>query len=285
LFYLAYLVALLFTPPGSSLDLLPANGFLGSWHKQDPPRIFHSSDLYGHINGGSELFLEFGFEELVVQEYVNRTDVFSVEIYQMSDQTAATGIYFMKKGKESAETRLDVSHTLSPYQLLFACDRYLVVLNNSEGRDDRQAEMLEFGAHIVARLPRTPAFDPGRLLPAAGLVPGSSRLIRGPYALQSVFTLGDGNILSLAPGQTAAAADYDVDGSAFTLIVSEYSTETAVKQAFAHLTAHLDPYLKVLEKEDARLMFRDYADEFGTVRVSGKRLEIRLHLKQRPPIW
>jgi hypothetical protein len=279
--YLVYLAAFLSLPVGS-LELLPADGFLGSWQREEPARVFGANDLFGHINGGSELFLEYGFEELVVQEYVNGEDTFSVELYRMSDQVAATGIYLMKKGKESAGGRLRVRHTLSPYQLLFACDRYLVILNNTEGREQRQPEMLDFGADIVARLPQTPAFDPRQLLPAAGLVSGSERVIRGPYALQSVFTLGDNNILSLAPGQIAAAADYQRDGSGFSLLVCDYADETGARRALTYMTAHLDPYLKVLE-QGPRLVFQDYAGNFGMAEAVGKRLEIRVHLKQKPP--
>ena len=49
------------------VNLLPADGFSGMWKKNGPMKVFTSEDLYGHINGGAEAFLELGFEQLTVQ--------------------------------------------------------------------------------------------------------------------------------------------------------------------------------------------------------------------------
>jgi len=262
-------------------DLLPPNGFLGKWQKAGVARVFHGADLYGHINGGSELFLEFGFEELVVQDYKSGTDELSLELYRMSDPDAARGIYLMKAGPLSS-TKLPFPHTFSPFQLLFARDRYLVILNNLEGRAEKEPEMLELARYLTGRLPDTPGSKSLTSLPSEGLVPGSLRLIRGLYALQSVFTLGSGNILSLAAGQTAAAGDYDQGGKTRTLIACDYPSEAEALRAFEYLTKNLDQYLKPIAQSEDRLAFEDYASEYGLIVLSGSRLEITVHLKQKP---
>jgi hypothetical protein len=263
-------------------DLAPPDGFLGVWRKEGAPRVFRGSDLYGHIDGGSELFLEFGFEELTVQRYRSGADQFSLELYRMSDPLAAAGIYLMKQGTPASEGRLPVPYTLGAYQLMFACDRYLVALNNLEGSEAKLSEMLEFGRHIISKLPAAPAPAPAEYLPMAGLVSGSFRLIRGSYALQSVFSLGPGNILSLARGQTAASGDYRQGDDTWTLIACHYPDPRTAGTAFEYVASHLDPYLKTLSRSDSSLVFQDYANEYGTVSIFGDRLEVRVHLKRRP---
>jgi len=275
------LFALFLIAAPTTQDLLPASGFLGKWQKSGVARTFHSADLYGHIDGGAELFLEFGFEELVVQDYKSGTDELSLELYRMTDPVAARGIYLMKAGAQSSR-QLAFPHTFSPFQLLFARDRYLVILNNLEGKEEKEPEMIELAHHLAGRLPETPELKSVPSLPSDGLVPGSLRLIRGPYALQSVFTLGSGDILSLAPGQTAASGDYDGAGKTSTLIACDYLSPALARRAFDYLASHLDSYLKPVAKGDDRLVFQDYASEYGLIVLSGSRLEITVHLKQKP---
>jgi hypothetical protein len=66
------------------------------------------------------------------------------------------------------------------------------------------------------------------------------------------------------------------------LIVAEYPTPAAATAAFAHLTGHLDSYLKPSTRTATRLVFEDFEKKHGIVTVSGKRIEIRLHLVTRP---
>lgn len=276
---------LLLSAAGMADDsILPPDGFLGVWNKAESnPKVFRGSDLYGHIDGGAELFLEFGFEQLTVQDYVHGSDTFSVELYRMTDAEAAAGVFLMKAGTHAKAQLLPVPCVLGPYQLVLASDRYLLVLNNLEGTEERQAAMLEFARHVISKSTASGGrVGPTRFLPIEGLRPGSFRLIRGPYALQSIFTLGPGNILSLAPGQTIAAGDYTEGSHAYTLIAAVYPSEKEAAKAFRHLSGRLDPYLRVLERRENRLVFQDYADEFGVASLAGPRLEVRVHLKARP---
>ena len=48
--------------------VLPADGFEAGWTRAEKTRTFYKNDLYGHIDGGAELFLEFGFEKLRVNK-------------------------------------------------------------------------------------------------------------------------------------------------------------------------------------------------------------------------
>jgi hypothetical protein len=77
---------------------LPPDGFLNTWHREASPRVFEGADLYGHINGGAEVFLELGFDRLDVVRYDADGAAVEVERYRMTDPVAALGIYLMKCG-------------------------------------------------------------------------------------------------------------------------------------------------------------------------------------------
>jgi hypothetical protein len=268
------------------MALLPPGGFLDAWNRADNHRVFTAGDLYGHIDGGAEIFLEFGFEQLTVQRYAaaraNGDDQtaggLQVEIYRMTDPMAATGIYLMNCGQESRDPAFAERHSASKYQLIFKRDRYYVVVGNTTGNHAFQAIMRDFARYIAARLP---AEQPTKItgpLPKDGLIESSVRLIRGPYALQSVFTLGDGDILQLGRKLTAVSGSYRDVGGKHSIILADYPSAAAAAKAFDHLRKNLDKHLTVQENSERRLVFKDYNEKFGLVSVTGKRISITLHL-------
>jgi hypothetical protein len=274
----------------SDLALLPPGGFLKTWNRIENPRVFTASDLYGYIDGGAEMFLEFGFEQLTVQPYApvqaakgkSPGDEFKVEIYRMTDPVAAAGIYLMNCGTESHDPAFPDHHSLNQFQLIFKRDRFYVIINNSEGNEKLRPDMLEFGRHVATHLPADTPVKAAELLPQTGLIPSSARLIRGPYSLQSVFTLGNGDVLQLGRKLTAAAGNYQDSDGKYSLIQVDYPLEAAAQRAFLNVHANLDSYLKVQEKSNTRLVFKDYSAQYGVISLAGKRLTIRVHLSRYP---
>lgn len=262
--------------------LLPVDGFAGAWKKNGPTKVFTSEDLYGHINGGAEAFLELGFEQLTVQKYKDGANELAVEIYRMSDTTSARGIYLSKCGKETPDPALKERHTASRQQILLQRNRYYLVLYNTAGGAANAPMLVKAAQAITPKLPADAPVPVLDVLPAAGLVPGSARVIRGPVSLQALYTLGDGDILQLGGKITGAAGDYKDASGATTLIIVDYPTPAAVAAAFKHLTANLDSYLKPTSTTATKLVFQDYEKKSGVVTVAGRRMQVRLHLTKPP---
>ena len=85
-----------YTEDQDELRLFPPDGYSEIWLRADDSQKFTQADLYGYINGGAEVFLELGFEQLTLQDYKNQDDEMTVEIYRMSDQIDDSGISMMK---------------------------------------------------------------------------------------------------------------------------------------------------------------------------------------------
>ncbi len=266
----------------ADLKLMPADGFSGAYKRSAPPRTYTSADLYGYINGGAELFLELGFDQLTIQRYKDGANELGVEIYRMADATAARAVYVSRRGKETPDPALKARHTVSKHQLQLQRDRYYVIVNNVSGGAAVTPALVAAAAAVTRAIPADGTIPALALLPKPGLVPGSERLIRGTYTLQAIFTLGEGDMLSLGGKLTAVAGDYKDASGASTLVVAEYPTPAAATAAFGYLVGHLDSYLKPTAKAATRLVFQDYEKKFGVATVAGKRLEIRLRLTQAP---
>lgn len=270
------------TRPSGDSALMPAEAAVSGWKKTDNLRVFTRADLYGYIDGGAELFLELGFEQLTLQKYRNGANEFAVEIYRMADPAAATGSYLMKRGRENRDATFAARHTINRHQLMFVRDRYYVTVNNLSGADQMQASLVKFGTEVAAKLP--PDRVPAELaaLPRPGLVPGSERLLRGPFGLQALYTLGDGDILLLGGKLVAVAGDYKDGTGNSTLVLVTYPEAASAKKAFANLQRNLDKYLKPVSSTATALVFKDYENKFGVVALNGSRITVRLHLPTAP---
>ena len=279
--------------PGADQGLLPPDGFLGQWKRAERSRVFAPDDLYGRIDGGAELFLEYGFEQLTVQSYSPATvpgmtetggrDI-QLEIYRMTDPMAAAGIYLMKCGRETRATAFAERHTINNYQLIFFRNRYFVIVNNMSGEENLRSGMLEFARFIASRLPEAGRENFEEGLPPEGLIRNSIRLARGPYALQAVYTLGEGDVLLLRGKATALSADYEDKSGRKTVIMVDYPDSGMADAAFQHLHDNLDRNLDIEEKNIGRFVFKDYAGEFGLVSHAGRRLRVEVHLKHNPTL-
>jgi hypothetical protein len=257
---------------------------LPGWVPTEPAEVFRGSELYGHIDGGAELYLELGFEELGVQELHQGSAAIEVELYRMTDPAAALGVYLSRCGQETPNAGLTDRHTAGRHQLLLWRERYLLVVNNPTGVAALAPALVEVAGVLAARLPAPVEVSALASLPAVGRVRGSERIVRGGVGLQALVTLGEGDMLQLGGEVTAAAAAYAaMEGvPAHTLVVADYPTDTAAGAALVHLAANLDPTLTVVRRAATELDLRDFAGKSVTVRLTGRRLELRLGLEVPP---
>ena len=261
----------------------PEDHFVPGWTKSGPMRRFIGSDLYNHIDGGAELFLEFGFEEVVIQGYGKGEDEITAEVYRMESPEAALGIYLMKCGNEMPVEGLSCRNTGNRFQFTMVQERYFILANSFSGAEKFLPVMLMLTRHILASIPEG---EPIRLLdhlPKENLVAESELIVRGPYALQSIFTFGEGDVLRLEGEVWGVIGDYRRDeGDVFTRIIILYPDEAAAAAAYENLVSNLDPYLDVLERWGKGFIFEDYREEYGMVELQGERLAIMIHLLERP---
>ncbi len=77
--------------------LLPSNTEISPWSKNGSANIYKENRLFEYINGGAEIFFEYGFSQLITQEYIYDDESLMVDIYEMNDAAAAFGIYSINR--------------------------------------------------------------------------------------------------------------------------------------------------------------------------------------------
>ena len=112
---------------------LPVDNFYPGWIKADSLRRFSAPNLYRHINGGAEIFLELGFQELLVQKYQNENQKLKIESYKMESPESALGIYLMKMGRETPHSDISSRNTCNQYQYTLVKGNYFILVYNFTG--------------------------------------------------------------------------------------------------------------------------------------------------------
>lgn len=282
-----FLFFLEFVLPASLMSavVLPGDEFHPGWKKSDRLITFTRADLYNYIDGGAELFLEFGFEKLYIQRYRSGEKELSLEIYEMESSEAALGIYLAKCGQETPVEGIGARNSGEEAQFTILRERYFIHINNFEGRKELFPAMLALAKATLQNLPPDRPITLLDHLPGKNLIKNSERLIRGPYALQPIFTFGEGDILLLEGKVFGVVASYrDEKGNITTRIIIPYPDEARARAALHHLRQNFDPYHKILETGPSGFIFIDYQQKFGQVELKGSILDIRINLANRPSL-
>ncbi|MDH4272698.1 MAG: hypothetical protein OEW18_12070 [Candidatus Aminicenantes bacterium] len=262
---------------------LPGDGFFPGWKKAGPGRIFVRTDLFNYIDGGADLFLEFGFEKLAVQRYARGPAELVLEIYRMQNPEAALGIYLMKRGgAESAVEPFELSHS-DKYQRLLLQGNCLVSVNNPDGSEALLPTMDALAVGTLASIPKQEAKDFFAMLPGEKRLAGTERLIRGRVGLQSIYTFGEGDILLLRGRIFGVAADYrDDEGGTYARLAIPYPDDVSAREAWRNFRKEHDPYIRILASSEGAVTFSDFRGKFGVVEIKGRRLDIRVNLAKAP---
>ncbi|MCU7511328.1 MAG: DUF6599 family protein [Bacteroidota bacterium] len=97
---------------------------------------FDGKSLWGYIDGGADVYLEYGFSRLRLQEVNYKNHHFKLEVYRMKDPQASFGIFSISRFKCSPADSLPGFNCISNYQTVAARDRYYISAINDNGTNE-----------------------------------------------------------------------------------------------------------------------------------------------------
>ena len=243
-------------PVLAGLDGIPG------WKRTGPPERYKRDGLYGYIDGGAEIVLQYGFRELSVSRYkpagvapADREIV--LEIYWMSSGEAAFGLYTTKlEGGEKAWPGIKPDNWVGSGQGSLVKGEYLV---NILAPDSSEKEIGEFMARVERQVPERGTARPAGLdrLPSAGMAPSSWHFIKGPLAAQNESPFLDGGFWGFdadagnREATKAFSAKYGAAPAVSKLVVVEIGKDRPA--------AGVDPGVLALFRENLRNVRREGA--------------------------
>lgn len=114
--------------------------------------IYDGGSLWGYMNGGADIYLEYGFETLRVEEFSGDGENLKLELFKMDDPVSAFGIYSIKTFKCKQSDVLATPDCLNRYQYQIVYGDYYVQLINDSGSEQAQQKMVELTELVLKKL-------------------------------------------------------------------------------------------------------------------------------------
>jgi hypothetical protein len=252
---------------------LPADNAASGWTRDGEFQEYEGEDLYAYIDGGAEIYQEYGFRRVILQDYKNAGKrSISLEIFEMETPDAAFGIFTFKRSGSGKALPLGAGAELEAYYLNFWKGRFLVTLTGF----DEAAETID-GLSAMAGAVDSMILDGGEapglvaVLPAEGLRPGSVKYLKGLLGLNNVYAFYTARGLAF---REAVRGLYE---SGQTLILFDHGSDEARASSWLELRSYLERSERFertgSERADIAL-FRDGRGRFVAFAESGPRLVI-----------
>jgi hypothetical protein len=246
--------------PGMAV-YLPKSGELSGWNTVDKPQQVQGEDLFLLINGGAEVYHEYGFDQAITQGYKNaRGKSFNLEIYRMSSPEAAYGIYSFKSGETGKPLDIGAGGLLEDYYLNFRKGNFLVTIIGFDSEAETITSLINAARVVAAKInqkSKTP--DILQLLPREYknlLTPNSITYLKGNLVLFNCYEFDPRNIFGVTEGVTA-------DYGHFKYLLFKYPDARSGKQWFSNAAA-------AVEKNPAFKGFKKAADHFSMKDKNGR---------------
>jgi hypothetical protein len=160
-----------------------------------PERTYKRESLYGYIDGGADLYLEYGFAGVTISEFSYLKGKYKIEIFKMNDPESAYGIFSVSRFRCSTRPAISAYTCQNKYQLQICSGPYYISIINESGTGADSAASLMIGRKIVKKISESsadltaffPGISPETVTNESCLVKGRLGVINGVPDLDSYF--------------------------------------------------------------------------------------------------
>jgi hypothetical protein len=189
--------------------LLPGDNPTGNWLQKDSAKVYSGDDLFYLINGGADVYLEYGFNQVAVARYQNPlANKIHVEIYEMEDMGGAFGIFSLNSlGTGKNQDFGDLSF-LYDYNIDIWKGRCLIRATVARKDQGVMDTLLIFARAIDQKIESSG--DLPKILQTIDFVDKDFyqvKYFRGQIALSNIFNFGHGSIAAFDEGVTGRIED------------------------------------------------------------------------------
>jgi hypothetical protein len=204
-------------------EALPGAGAIAGWTPAGGIRTYSRQTLFDYIDGASEFYFTYTFEELATNRYANEAGMaLNVEVWRLTEPEDAYGLFSGHGDGEPASVGNANDAVLDPgSRLIFWQERFYVNLSAWDSVSDEDLTL--FGEFISKSLPsggeRPKLVD---RLPSGGLTAASVKYFHMELAIQDQLWLGGENSLGLGTDTDAVFARYRQGNLEWQLLLVQY---------------------------------------------------------------
>ena len=207
LFFAASVAAVCFSgfPTGHAINpdvlhYLPDESDLAGWTAVGNPQVAGGDDLYLLIDGAAELFMEYGFEQAVMQSYGNKNEkTINLEIYKMADSSAAFGMYTFRTSERGEAVAIGNDARMEDYYLNFWKGSFFVTVIGFDTDEETTKDIKKIAEAVAVRIE-----ERGQMPRITGVLPEDGlrgvKYVRGNLALYNNYEFDSANIFGVSEG-------------------------------------------------------------------------------------
>jgi hypothetical protein len=221
-------------PEGAIAHLAPTAGEVEGWAPAGATQVFEDQDLFQLINGGAEIYHEFGFRRVLSQDYANaeRRSI-TLEVFEMEDEAAAYGMYSFKSSGRGQPLELGDEAMIEDYYLNLRRSSFVVTLTAMNAGEDTAQGLVQIARAVAAKIEGdggVPAIV--AVLAAGEPTPQKLHYLRGGLALANVAPFTAGVRFGMTEGAAGRFSDH-------TALVLRYPDADRTRQQFAAVVGEL----------------------------------------------
>lgn len=181
---------------------LPEEGEVAGWKLSEDPKNYCGDDLFLMIDGGADIYHEYGFRQVLRAEYldVNEKSI-KLEIYQMKSPASAYGIYSFKVGEGGKPLTIGHEARLQDYYLNFWKGDLLVTVIGLDSDAETVQAVVALAKAVDVRISysgKRP--DLAEALLDASLGFSDAKYVRGPLGVMGSYVFDTENFFQVREG-------------------------------------------------------------------------------------
>ncbi len=219
--------------------LVPDAAAVPSWRASDAPAQYDAGTLSNFIDGGAEVFVQYGVHAAINQEYSRGDETIACTVYEMSDPQAAFGVFSYFRTPHKIPAQIGDGGFRADLQLTFWQDRYFVIVETFSTNDSTRDTLATFARAISDRIgTHAPAPAILRRLPP-GFTAGSEKLFSHDLATGALRAALSAGELVAGSDTVLLTADFTRNGAEARLLLMPFATGAALDAAWRSIGATL----------------------------------------------
>jgi hypothetical protein len=192
--------------------------------------IFKGDDLYKYIDGGADIYIEYGFEKVLTQKISYHEITFNLSIYEMKSADAAYGIFTINQYEGMKGINDIPNGSISNGKVIFSKGRFFFLIQSENFDVNAEKELIYIADKLFEiKTDEKTKVNIDSYLPSKNRIKFSEKYIIGPIGLKGLIYLGEDDLIPISPNTPGYFAQYDLSGKSLSLLVLPFDSQTGKK--------------------------------------------------------